>query len=310
MAAKVFIDGEVGTTGLQIRDRLTGRDDISLISLPEAERKDAGARRQAFAQADVAILCLPDDAAREAAAMCEGLQVRLIDASTAHRVDPHWTFGFPELAKGQRDAIRVARRVSNPGCYSTCAIALLRPLTDAGLVAKDGALSIFGISGYSGGGKAMIAEFERGEATGAFFYATTQGHKHMPEVIRYANLATRPTFIPTVGQFAQGMTVQIPLPHADARKVHAALAAHYEGRRFVQVRPLGQTQPRENPQAQNGTNVLELAVLGDPATGRLVLSATLDNLGKGASGAAVQNLNLMLGLAEETGLEDRAMAEA
>ncbi len=302
MAANVFIDGEVGTTGLQIRDRLSKRADISLISLPEDRRKDAGARRDAFAAADVAILCLPDDAARDAARMCEGLDTRLIDASTAHRTDPAWTFGFPELATGQSDAIAAARHVSNPGCYSTCAIALLRPLTDAGLIADDADLAIFGISGYTGGGKAMIAEFETSATTGAFFYATAQSHKHMPEVIRYANLDRRPIFIPSVGQFSQGMTVQIPLPHADADRVHKVLAGHYADCRFVTVRPLDRTQPRENPQAQNGTNQLELAVLGDPQSGQIVLSATLDNLGKGASGAAVQNLNLMLALPEDTGL--------
>ena len=302
MPAKVFIDGEAGTTGLQIRDRLSARPDIALISLPEAQRKDASARSDAFADADVAILCLPDDAARAAVEMCRGLTTRLIDASTAHRVDPAWTYGFAELAIGQRDALGIATRVANPGCYATCAIALLRPLTDAGIVAADADLSIFGISGYTGGGKAMIAEYETGETTGAFLYATGQNHKHMPEVIRHARLAQRPAFIPSVGQFAQGMTVQIPLAHADAAKVHAALAAHYEGRRFVTVRALAETRPRENPQALNGTNQLELTVLGDARTGMIVLSATLDNLGKGASGAAVQNLNLMLGLPEDTGL--------
>ena len=302
MAAKVFIDGEVGTTGLQIRERLATRGDVVLVSLPEDRRKDPGARAAAFGEADVAILCLPDDAAREAAALCEGLPVRLIDASTAHRVDPAWVFGFPEMAAGQREAIAGAARVANPGCYATCAIALLRPLTDAGLVEADAALSIFGLSGYSGGGKAMIAEFEGDAPPGAFLYATGQGHKHMPEVMRYAGLARQPVFVPSVGAFAQGMTVQVPLPGADAQAAHAALAAHYEGSRFVAVRPLEEARPRENPQALNGTNRIELAVLGDAKAGLVVLSATLDNLGKGASGAAVQNLNLMLGLEEGTGL--------
>ncbi|MDN5786728.1 N-acetyl-gamma-glutamyl-phosphate reductase [Pseudorhodobacter sp.] len=300
MTAAVFIDGEVGTTGLQIRERLVGRDDITLISLPEAQRKDAAARADAFARADVAILCLPDDAAKEAAAICAGLPTRLIDASTAHRVNPDWVFGFPELAQGQRAAIAAAKYVSNPGCYSTCAIALLRPLTDAGLLAPDADLSIFGISGYSGGGKAMIAEFETGAADGAFIYATAQKHKHMPEVVTYAKLSKPPIFVPSVGDYAQGMVVQIPLHHAPATRIHAALMAHFAESRFITVRPLDQAQARENPQALNHTNQLELAVLGE--AGRVVLSATLDNLGKGASGAAVQNLNIMLGLDESAGL--------
>lgn len=302
MSAKVFIDGEVGTTGLQIRDRLVGRSDITLISLPEDRRKDAGARADAFAAADVAILCLPDDAAREAAAVCASLPTRLIDASTAHRVDPSWVFGFPELAAGQREAIAAAKRVSNPGCYSTCAIALLRPLTDAGLVQADDDLSIFGISGYTGGGKAMIAEFEKGEANGSFIYATTQHHKHMPEVMHYGKVGQAPIFVPAVGHYAQGMIVQIPLHTSRAVELHAALAAHYAGSQFITVRPLDQAQARENPQALNNTNNLELSVLGDAASGRVVLSAILDNLGKGASGAAVQNLNIMLGLDEGAGL--------
>ncbi|WP_050525375.1 N-acetyl-gamma-glutamyl-phosphate reductase [Pseudorhodobacter aquimaris] len=300
MTAKVFIDGEVGTTGLQIRERLLGREDITLISLAEDRRKDAGARAEAFAQADLAILCLPDDAAIEAAAICADLPTRVIDASTAHRVNPDWVFGFAEMAAGQRDAIAKAKRVSNPGCYSTCAIALLRPLVDAGLVPAAADLSIFGISGYSGGGKAMIAEFEKGEASGAFIYATGQKHKHMPEVMAYGKLSRAPVFVPAVGQYAQGMLVQIPLFDVDAGAVHAALTAHYAGSQFISVRPLDQVQPRENPQALNNTNKLELSVLGDK--GHVVVSAILDNLGKGASGAAVQNLNIMLGLDEGAGL--------
>jgi N-acetyl-gamma-glutamyl-phosphate reductase len=302
MSAKVFIDGEVGTTGLQIRDRLAGRKDITLISLPEDRRKDAGARADAFAQADIAILCLPDDASREATAICATLPTRLIDASTAHRVNPDWVYGFPELAAGQRAAIAGAKRVSNPGCYSTCAIALLRPLTDAGLIGEADDLSIFGISGYTGGGKAMIAEYEKGETTGNFVYATTQHHKHMPEVMHYGGVSQSPIFVPSVGQYAQGMIVQIPLHTSRAVELHTALAAHYAGSQFVSVRPLDQMQARENPQALNNTNKLELSVLGEAADGRVVLSAVLDNLGKGASGAAVQNLNIMLGLDEAAGL--------
>jgi len=304
MNAIVFIDGEVGTTGLHIRDRLVRRGDITLISLPEETRKNRDARAAAFAEADVAILCLPDDAAREAVALCAGMNTRLIDASTAHRVDPAWAFGFAELAAGQRESIAGASRVANPGCYATCAIALLRPLTDAGLVAADADLSIFGISGYTGGGKAMIAEFESGQSAGAFIYATTQAHKHIPEVVKYAGLLAKPIFVPSVGHFAQGMVVQIPLhlKPGGAAAAHAALAAHYADSRFVSVRSADQVLARENPQALNGTNKLELSVLGDAASGRVVVSAILDNLGKGASGAAVQNLNIMLGLDEGAGL--------
>ncbi|WP_108483196.1 N-acetyl-gamma-glutamyl-phosphate reductase [Oceaniglobus ichthyenteri] len=305
MTAQVFIDGEVGTTGLQIRERLTGRDDITLISLPEDQRKDASARRDALAAADVAILCLPDDAAREAVTLCQGTDTRLIDASTAHRVDPDWVYGFPEMTAGQGAAVAGAARVSNPGCYSTAAIALLRPLRRAGVIGAEAPVSIFGISGYSGGGKGMIAEFDRGESEGSFIYATGQGHKHLPEIVRHGLLDNLPIFIPSVGQFAQGMVVQIPLHpgmfSGSMNDVHAALAQYYRAG-FVSVRPLGDDPARELPQAVNGTNRLELSVLGDAATGRVVLSAVLDNLGKGASGAAVQNLNLMLGLPADTGL--------
>jgi len=305
MAAAVFIDGEVGTTGLQIRERLAGRSDIALISLPEDRRKDAGARADALARADVAILCLPDDAAREAVSLCADTGTRLIDASTAHRVDPAWVFGFPEMTAGQGAMVAGAARVSNPGCYSTCAIALLRPLREAGIVGADLPVSIFGISGYSGGGKGMIAEFERGGAAGSFIYATAQAHKHLPEIVRYGQLDGMPIFVPSVGQFAQGMVVQVPLHPGQftgtMADLHAALADHY-GSGFVSVRPLGENPGREVPQELNGTNRLELSVLGDGASGRVVLSAILDNLGKGASGAAVQNLNLMLGLPANSGL--------
>jgi N-acetyl-gamma-glutamyl-phosphate reductase len=305
--ATIFIDGEAGTTGLQIRERLTRRDDITLISLSDADRKDAGARKAAFERADVGILCLPDAAAREAVALCEGLDVRLIDASTAYRVDPNWVFGFPELTVGHAAKVAAAKRVSNPGCWSTCAIGLLRPLTERDLLPADYPLSILGVSGYTGGGKSMIAEYERGEVTGSFFYAGKQGHKHVPEITTHAALASNPMMFPTVGDYAQGMVVQIPLhlklvPGLSVAAIRTALAGHYAGARFVRLRDTDDLPDREYPQRLNGTNLMELQVLGDEASGRVTLCATLDNLGKGASGAAVQNLNLMLGLAEETGL--------
>lgn len=305
MHSKVFIDGEVGTTGLQIRDRLAGRDDISLISLDEAHRKDLDARIAAFEQADIAILCLPDAAVLEIVAHLKGRDTRLIDASTAHRVDDDWAFGYPELTPDMRGRIASAARVSNPGCYSTGSIALLYPLVAQGLIAPDAPVSITGVSGYSGGGKAMIAEFENGEADGFFAYATGQQHKHIPEIMKYGGLSKRPVFVPSVASYAQGMILQIPLPFLDAAQqgaVQGALERHYEGAHFVQVVAPDSYGARIDPRALNGTNRMELSVHGDAATGASVLFAVLDNLGKGASGAAVQNLNIMLGLDETTGL--------
>jgi N-acetyl-gamma-glutamyl-phosphate reductase len=304
MTAKVFIDGEVGTTGLQIRARLEGRRDIALISLPEESRKSRLARIGAFGEADVAILCLPDAAVHEIAPDLRNMPVRVIDASTAHRTDPDWVFGFPEMAKGQRERIAKAKFVSNPGCYSTGAIALLRPLVDAGLIAPDHPITINALSGYSGGGKSMIAEFEEGRVSGGFVYATGQKHKHLPEIVARAGLTRKPIFVPQVGPFAQGMIVQVPLHLAlgGPAAAFAALAAHYAGARFVEVVERAALGDRIDPQALNGTNRMQLTVDGDPETGATVLIAVLDNLGKGASGAAVQNLDIMLGLDEGAGL--------
>ncbi|MCE8547209.1 N-acetyl-gamma-glutamyl-phosphate reductase [Ruegeria pomeroyi] len=305
MTYKVFIDGEVGTTGLQIRARLEGRDDIRLITLGEADRKNIHARLAAFGEADVGILCLPDAAAVEIVAALAGTGTRVIDASTAHRVHPEWAFGFPELDDALRARIASGQFVSNPGCYSTGAIALLYPLVQRGLIAADAALSINAISGYSGGGKAMIAEFESGHTDGPFVYATDQQHKHLPEIIAHVGLSRRPVFVPSVGPYEQGMIVQIQLPFLEPGQgaaIKAALADHYAGSRFVSVVSPEHYGPRIDPRRLNGSNRMELSVHGNPDTGGAVLIALLDNLGKGASGAAVQNLNIMLGLDEGLGL--------
>ncbi|WP_373051174.1 N-acetyl-gamma-glutamyl-phosphate reductase [Thalassovita aquimarina] len=301
MTTKVFIDGEAGTTGLQIRDRLIRRADIELVQIDPDLRKDADARKAAFAAADVAILCLPDTAAKEAVALSADLDVRIIDASTAHRVNPDWAFGLPELSPDQADRIKTARYVANPGCYSTGAIALLAPLVKAGLVPADHPISINAISGYTGGGKGLIADFDSGEAPAAFIYATGQTHKHLPEIVEYCGLDRMPIFVPSVGNFAQGMAVQIPLHLSDLPgdvgmgQIHAALARHYEGADHIRVCPIEDQDSRIVPTALNGSNDLEISVRGDAETGRVVLIAVLDNLGKGASGAAVQNLDLMIG---------------
>lgn len=316
MAARIFIDGEAGTTGLQIRERLAARRDIELISLDDARRKDPAARRDALRSADVAILCLPDDAAREAAAMAEGSKVKLIDASTAHRTAAGWTYGFPEFRPGQRAAIAEADRVSNPGCYPTGAIGILAPLVAAGLVPADFPVTVNAVSGYTGGGKSLIQRYEAegqdGYKPDAFYsYGLPLTHKHVPEMTQWAALAHPPIFQPAVARFAQGMLVSVPLAlwalpgRPAAADLHAALAERYAGARFVRVAPLGEAEGLKElePQALNGTNMMELFVFADAATGRAVITARLDNLGKGASGAAVQNMNLLLGLPEDAGLE-------
>ncbi|KCV81147.1 N-acetyl-gamma-glutamyl-phosphate reductase [Actibacterium atlanticum] len=308
MAQKIFIDGEVGTTGLQIATRLEGRSDIELIRLDEAVRKDPAARRDALRAADIAILCLPDAASVEAYEMVQGADTRLLDASTAHRVADGWVYGFAEMTAGQGDAIADARYVANPGCYPTGAIALLRPLREAGLLPADTPISVNAVSGYTGGGKAMIAEFEGPDAPGGFVYATAQAHKHLPELTKYAQLDASPIFVPSVGHFAQGMIVQIPLHLAtlpgtpSLADLHGALAAHYDGSEFVSVLPLDAEQGKIDAEALNDTNQLELRVCGNADKGQAILVAVLDNLGKGASGAAVQNLNLMMGVDPKTGL--------
>ena len=313
MAQKVFSDGEAGTTGLQIRERLEGRRDIALVSIDPEKRKDADERKRLLNSVDAVILCLPDDAAREAVSLIENDAVKVIDASTAHRVAEWWTYGFAEMTKGQREAIARANRISNPGCYPTGFVALVRPLTEAGVVPRDWPLSVNAVSGYSGGGKAMIAEFEN-EADPTYtrapyrIYAMGQKHKHVPEMQKYANLVRAPIFQPSVGRYYKGMIVEVPL-HLPAlpgqprlRDVHDALAAHYARERFVAVASQEEAAAVKtlDPEGLNGTNRMKLFVFGTDEQARLV--ALLDNLGKGASGAAVQNLNLALGLDEAAGL--------
>lgn len=313
MARRVFIDGEAGTTGLQIRERLEGRRDIELISIEPDKRKDADERKRLLNSVDAVILCLPDDAAREAVSMIENDVVKVIDASTAHRVAPDWIYGFPEMAKDQRAKLRGAKRISNPGCYPTGFIALVRPLVEEGVIPREWPVSVNAVSGYSGGGKAMIAEFED-EASPTFtrapyrIYAMGQKHKHAPEMQAYAGLSRAPIFAPSVGRYYKGMIVEVPLPLSalpGAPKlpdVHGAIAAHFEGERFVSVAPLEESAALKtlDPEALNDTNRMKLYVFGHDDEARLV--AVLDNLGKGASGAAVQNLNIVLGLDESAGL--------
>jgi N-acetyl-gamma-glutamyl-phosphate reductase len=308
MAPKIFIDGEHGTTGLQIRTRMAGRRDVELLSIPEADRRNAAIREDMLNSADIAILCLPDDASKEAVRMVSANNnVRVIDTSTAYRVDPSWAYGFAEMDKVQAGKIAAARFVANPGCYPTGAIGLIRPLRAAGILPDGYPITVNAVSGYTGGGKQMIAQIEdqsRDDAISAphFLYGLPLTHKHVPEMTVHGQLDRAPIFSPSVSKFAQGMIVQVPLhldmlaPGATLESIHAALAAHYAGQDIVTVVPLAESGKLARVDAVElaGKDTMKLFVFGTPGASQVNLVALLDNLGKGASGAAVQNMDLML----------------
>jgi N-acetyl-gamma-glutamyl-phosphate reductase len=307
MTPLVFIDGDQGTTGLQVQQWLAGRNDLRLLQLPPEHRKSAAHRAEALNDCDVALLCLPDEAAREAVALVRRPGVRVIDASSAHRTAPGWVYGLPELAAAQAARIAGAQRVSNPGCYPTGALTLLRPLVDEGLLPPDYPLVIHAVSGYSGRGRAGLEDHEGAGASSAVpfqVYGLGLNHKHVPEIQQHAGLSHAPVFVPAYGHYRQGIVLMIALhvrllpAGATAARLHAALQAHYAAQAFVEVQALSEDADaqRLDPQALNGTNRLRLAVFAQARTGQVLLTAVFDNLGKGAAGAAVQNLELMLGL--------------
>ncbi len=313
--AKIFIDGAVGTTGLEIRERLSGRSELSLVTLPEAERKNAAARKAALNDADLVILCLPDEAAKEAVTLIDNPQVRVIDASSAHRVAPGWTYGFPELEANGYYRIASAKRVSNPGCWPTGFLALLRPLVRSGLVPADFPVTVNGFTGYSGGGKSMIAEFEDKSSAGytetvSRIYGLNLSHKHLPEMQQHSGLSHPPLFEPSIGRFYRGMLVEVPLQlwalpgKPTARDLHATLVKAYPDRPLIKVASLEDSAAATSLDAEilAGSNGLTIYVFANEKSQQARLVAVFDNLGKGASGAAVQNMNIMLGLPETTGL--------
>ncbi|MDI1295482.1 MAG: N-acetyl-gamma-glutamyl-phosphate reductase [bacterium] len=312
MTTSIFIDGSIGTTGIEIGDRLAGRPELSVITLAEKDRKNAAARRDALNAADIVILCLPDDAAREAVALIDNDHTRVIDASTAHRVADGWTYGFAELEPGHRDLLANARFVANPGCWPTGFLALVRPLTLAGLLPTDWPVTVSGASGYSGGGKAMIAEYEGADGVPTAFrgYGLSLAHKHVPEMTRYSGLAHPPLFAPAVAAGYRGMIVEVPLQlrampgTPSIADIHTMIAAAYAGSPIVSVASLADSAAMARVELEHvgATDRLALFVFGDPASGQARLVAALDNLGKGAAGAAVQNLNLLAGLPEIAGL--------
>ncbi len=316
MAPKIYIDGQAGTTALRIREWLAARKDLEVVTLPEESRKDPAARKKALGDASIVLLCLPDDAAKEAAAWLTDSPVRILDASTAHRVTTGWVYGLPELVAGQRGEIAKAKRVANPGCYSSAVILLTRPLVDAGLIAPDTPLAIHALSGYSGGGRSLIERWEDPKRRLIHLpheapYSIGKLHKHIPEIMRYGVLKSEPQFLPNVGPFRCGMRVEIMIPapalpkSVTGQAIWDTWAARYENEHFVEVDPLNGSADADeysfDPQEFNDTNRISLRVLPHQS-GHMLLMARLDNLGKGAAGVAIQNLNLMLGVAEDTGL--------
>lgn len=311
---KIFIDGQHGTTGLKIHERLKDRPDVELLELPMADRKDLAKRVEITKAADIAVLCLPDAAVKELMAAVGDADTCVIDASTAHRVADNWTFGFPEMTKTQRQKLLASNRISNPGCYSTGGIALMHPLVEAGVIRKDATPAVFGVSGYTGGGKELIAVHEGPNEVEPFgIYGVELTHKHVPEMKKYSGLTHAPLFVPSVGHYAQGMLVMVPVTRditgkkVTAKDVHKVLADHYDGETFVTVRPLADRKWLERDRFLRAdrltdTNSMELAVYGNDAEENILVVASLDNLGKGASGAAVQVINLKTGVDETTGL--------
>ncbi len=313
---KIFIDGAVGTTGLEIRERLLGRKDLEVLSISEESRKDTESRKRILNQSDIVILCLPDEAAREAVSFIENEETRVIDASTAHRTQNGWVYGFTECSEHQSELINTAKRVANPGCYAIGSISIIRPLLEAGVLPSDWPLSINAISGYSGGGKSLIQDFEEPKNIGAsetnfFAYGLDLKHKHIPEIMRWSGLSVAPIFLPSVGRFRQGMLVQVPIPmwalpkQLKTADIQNLYEEYYSGCHFIQVSPLinSISSERINPEELNGTNSLRINVFGNDNSDQLVVNAILDNLGKGASGQVVQNLNLMIGVPETVGLK-------